>query len=181
MVGWGSAVLSYVWDRKALGASFTDFLSISASLLKDRTESFWGSFFFHPSLFQDEAESGWILLSSSKSPLQFVGLKFRPKWLPLESQLPAVHGLMFSQQAVMSLRALWPWWRASEKQRRVELVPVWDGCPVACCGVRSFYMHCTDVDGWGRLYLYAGTGNTEAPCTPPPSTQTQPIRRQQGG
>lgn len=52
---------------------------------------------------------------------------FRPKWLPLESQLPAVHGLMFSQHAVMSRRAPWrvPWPRrwASGKQRRVELVP----------------------------------------------------------
>lgn len=42
--------------------------------------------------------SGWILPTTTVRWSK----AFRPKWLPLESQLPAVHGLMFSQHAVMS-------------------------------------------------------------------------------
>lgn len=141
-----SSVELCLWDRKALGASFTDFMSISASLLKDQRESFWGSLSFLPSLLQDEAESVNTAEFFQVTTTVCWPNAFRPKWLPLESQLPAVHGLMFSRHTVMSLGAPWPWWWASEETEKGGVGPMCEGgvpaqsWSMACsCGVRSLH------------------------------------------
>lgn len=125
------------WERLSL-------TSCPCLLQRWRTKVFLREFFFHPSLFQDEAESGWKLPSSSKSPLQFVGLKRLDQngfhWSPsfqLSMALCSVstlwchgvlhgvfHGLDDERQGN---REGWSWSH------------VLDGCPMACCGVRSLH------------------------------------------
>lgn len=138
-----SSVELWLWKRKALGASFADLMSISASLLKDQTESCEGVYYF--TFLSDRVESGWILLSSSKSPLQFVGL--------MHLDQNGFHSSSSFQlyMALISYSTLWCHWvlhglnnEHKRKPRRGSWSHVWGGCPRVMvqglfCGIRSLH------------------------------------------